>query len=477
MKPIQTGTVTSLLSALPIFLLCASSASAIAGLPQNALDTKLLADCLQGWDIAWRLPYYPQIVLDQCKTDPVPTNKSASVAQRRLKLSLHFDIAGFPAADGTVAYYDALRAIYTHFDKLFTEQGFTRIDEPGMNTDRAGAPVPNSANYQRVGEGSQIRIEYSMLAGRDMELMLTSYGNVPDAPALPAPSADLDITVAGKSGALFTLKDAHFAGESVVWQQIPDEDFSPSDSSQNSRKSGPSLIYAPARQLVYQSTLSVDDALLSWRIALEKAGWKVKPKGTWYGMTKTLVYALPNRTLEIGMSAYQDRGPTAVTIILMDHGLWQSIMPSLRAMEWDKPWEIAPEFDASGNPTANTRHQFFAMSQATAKQSYSPLYIIPVVPSDQANNAMINAQAQKAAKWVHDEILRAGIFRDQPTAIDIRPNAKPSLLPKFGVQIGARVTYENCRTLTESKPGSTTKNCSCEVEGEQISTYAGECRP
>nr|WP_295776454.1 hypothetical protein [Rhodoferax sp.] len=457
-------------------LACACLASPPHAIAQHALDMRPLAECLKGWDIQWRMPYYPQLFLNKC-TEEGPTGKAliANAPERRMKAAMNFSTDAFPLSPGeSRPYGDAPQALYAHFDRLLAGQGFKRVEGPVMGTGET--PIPKSAAYERERGNSTLRVELSMLYSHTFDLVLEARGQLQDAAKLPAPKADFDITRADEYAPLFVLPGAKLVSEGIVWEQ---QDFPDRPGSASTVQ-----VYVPARQFRYEiaAKLTQSDALSAWQIALRQAGWT--PANTpyyWSGTTRTLNFKLPGRTLEAGLSAFEDQGVTRLTAVLIDPGFWPSVVPSLRQMEWTKPWEFAPEFDATGNPTEATRRKLFALSGWTHNTGPEKLYIVPVVAERLLADKVAVERARKAAQWMHDEILRVGIHgghRNAPLkAIDIHPDVKPTALPKFEVEVGARVTYLHCRTVSDNRPTGEVKTCSCKFDRETLSAHPGACSP
>ncbi len=443
------------------------AAPACADTQQHALDTRSLADCLKGWDIEWRLPYFPQLILNQCAEDkPAGKTKIANAPERRVTAAMQFSTDAMPRfSTESLPYGDAPQALYTHFDKLLAAQGFTRTEGPVMEADD-NKSYPSSAAYERARGTGSLRVEYSMHSSHAFNLVLEQRGALQDVAKLPVPKADLDMLMDGAYAPLFALPGAKLVDEKVIWdvQYFSDQ---------------PEQVSMPARQFRYllAEKASASDAVSAWQAALKQAGWTATGKVTSSRGDKAMQFKLaPNRLLEADLSAFDDRGQTTITVVLIDPSLWATILPNMRLMQWTEPWEFSPEFDAAGKPTEDTRRKLFALTRQTFAENTKKPYIIPIVAEKLLADKSAIDKARKAAHWMRDEMQRVGVNNGGIYAIDIDPQVKPPALPRFGVTIGARLTYLNCRINHDSRPDGVVKTCSCQLEGKAFSTQPGECK-
>jgi hypothetical protein len=439
------------------------------GEARHALDSTPIAECLGGWNIQWRLPYYPQLKLRRCKAEKSAVSSVANAPTHRLTAEFGYSIDAFPQDSAArIPYSVPPQALYAHFDRLLTHQGFARVDGPLTNIQEPTAPYPEWAAYERAQEGGMVRVEYSIHISSTMTILLEKYGPTREAAKLPSPTANLDLTEPGVHGRLFAMPDAALVDERLTWEQ---HNFTAGGALNDASRDDWHPVDVPSRQFRYRfkSKISSEDALSAWHIALKQAGWKAATSDNSLAYDgKRLSYQLPGRTLELSLTAWTRNDATEIVATLADPTLWQSIVGHLRLMDWAKPWEIEPQFDAGGKPTPATRLKLFALSSRTASESGTTLLIVPVVEPSQANSKDSVQRAHKAARWVRDEMLRVGIFlrqgERQPTNLAIHPDPKPPLLQKFGVAVGARVTYRWCRTITDRRPDRIIKRCECNTD-------------
>ena len=350
-----------------------------------------------------------------------------------------------------------------------------------MNTQEDAGSYPESVAYERQDRDGTIRVEFSMAIGSHAKLVLEAYAPPNDAPKLPVPQADFDLTQRGVHGRLFEMPGTRLTDERLTWEQ---RNFAAQGSRDARGHPGWDPVDVPTRTFTYRFTTKVSpaDALSAWQAALKQAGWKWASETTspLFGAI-SMRYELPGRrALEAALTATQVNGTAQLTAGVSDPRLWTAILPQLRLMQQESTWEIAPDFDAQGRPTEQSRLKLFAFSSRTYPRTGETLLIIPIVEPALSRNASAAAQAQAASRWVREEMLRVGIGvaydERQPTDFSIYPGIKSPLLPKFGVAVGTRVTRQHCVTVTDRRPDSVAKRCECKVDNELLSSREGECR-
>ena len=455
--------------------------TALAG----ALDNTRFAACMKGWDIQWRLPYFPQFNTGHCAaTESKPAAESAlfsGLPSRRVKVGLNFDNRWFPWAPGdtqndkrhAVIRREQARLAYDHFDRLLTTQEFRRVEGPRESGDSPDARIPTFAAYEKPVPGGSWRVELAV-AHDNLTITLEQRGALrPDA-RLPAPAGALDITEPGANAKWFAASGSRLESEVVRYAQT--EVAWPAELA-TGRAAKTALVYAPLREFRFRFENKTTAAELeaAYREMLIQAGWKPlagKPLMGDHGFR----YTVDNRVLDIGVAARMeyDVRPT-VSVWFADPAVWPPLLPLLQWSWQDRNWEIEPRFEPDGRASAATRLEIFVLASRVEipANSGTRVLVVPVVAADRENDSAAQKNAHAAAQWVRDELVRRGIDAKH---LRVFEEIKPPRLKGFDVKVGARVTALNCRTVTETRPDRIDQRCDCSADFGAVSTTAGACK-
>src|SRR6266699_2638105 len=424
-------------------LLTVASVAAAA----HPLDDPKLRQCLRGWEdwgLAARLPYFPRLHAGNCFVEePDATAAQGSfggLKPRRLKLEFGFDTQWYPGSSSATEPQTAL------------------------------AIGPSS--YERASSGGVRRVEIRPMGIDRLAIMLEQKrGALREDMRLPAPDASFDFTAPASARRLFALPGFVFVGDRIVFlgHRLPGTTIGGSGTGAEGI-----IVKVPVRTISFQTENpapkgEVDAAL---REALLQAGWKSLNEQVHYVRGDSLYrYSLSRGDLDAGFF-YVD-GPAAHTTLhveFTDLSLAFRITSLVNRFHGQvQDWEIAPEFDASGNAAERTRDEIFVFAAHTSRpapnDASAKILVTPI--ASQGNERARHDAARHAARWVVEQLVQRGWHRSR---IHLLEDVHPPRLKEFGVELGARVTTMACKARPE--PGATPEktNCECREKGTVVST-------
>lgn len=460
----------------------------------HPLDNTRLAHCLKGWEdwgLANRLPYFPRLRAGNCSAEEpkatVDGNGFSGMAPRRLKLELWYETEWYPRLPGQTGsgeFYETLRresarAAMLHFERLLLAQKFERTEGvSALQEPRRDGEIVGYAAYERVMVDGVRRVELRRAGYDNLSITLEQRGAPREEIRLPAPDESFDFAVHDSARRLFALPGLTLISERVTF-------FSqgtiavPSGGPGTDTKEIPLNI--PVRELTFRTDKVVPEGEVNaaLREALKHAGWKSLSEPVQYVRgTPVYRYFLRQHHLDAGIFSTTDHlGRTMIFVTLADPAIAPKLAPltglfgGLR-----KDWEIAPEFDGAGNPSAKTRTEIFVFAAHTPIperiSAAEQILVTPIVREESARDPAQQSAARHAARWVVEELVQRGVDRRQIRVLDdvLQPR-----LPQFGVERGVRVSRLTCRTLTESRPDGLDKQCQCREGDVVLSTTPGAC--
>ena len=468
-------------------LLTVASVAAAA----HPLDDPKLRQCLRGWEdwgLAARLPYFPRLHAGNCFVEePDATAAQGSfggLKPRRLKLEFGFDTQWYPGSSpGTPGsasydhrYKDAAAAAIQHFARLLIAQGYRPAGAAAATEPQTALAIGPSA-YERASSGGVRRVEFRPMGIDRLAIMLEQKrGALREDMRLPAPDASFDFTAPASARRLFALPGFVFVGDRIVFlgHRLPGTTIGGSGTGAEGI-----IVKVPVRTISFQTENpapkgEVDAAV---REALLQAGWKSLSEQVHYVRGDSLYrYSLSRGDLDAGFF-YVD-GPAAHTTLhveFTDLSLAFRITSLVNRFHGQvQDWEIAPEFDASGNATERTRDEIFVFAAHTSRpppnDASAKILVTPI--ASQGNERARHDAARHAARWVVEQLVQRGWHRSR---IHLLEDVHPPRLKEFGVELGARVTTMACKARPE--PGATPEktNCECREKGTVVSTMPGAC--
>jgi hypothetical protein len=132
--------------------ICCGSISAVSAAGSSA-DT--LKACLAAFDgIAWQMPYRPFTKVHRCSWAGGGYNAQPNAQQDGSSLELIASGAMPRKSSHSVSASDYQDAVFTHFDRVFTQHGFERLET--RHAEQGGGRFVEFARYLKGGSSGRI---------------------------------------------------------------------------------------------------------------------------------------------------------------------------------------------------------------------------------------------------------------------------------------------------------------------------------
>ncbi|OHC70519.1 MAG: hypothetical protein A3H93_04280 [Rhodocyclales bacterium RIFCSPLOWO2_02_FULL_63_24] len=381
-----------------------------------------------------------------------------------------------------IANHVAPQAIYQHFDRMLTRQGFARSEGPLFSEDAPADRHPTSVAYERTDGNDTDRVHFNIGPQR-VTITIARYARSIAEAKLPTPDETVGIVEHGLHSKLFALPGANLVKEEVVIRSQVDVPVLPSKTGANPVSA---KLWVPMRAFSYVFAQgSAPEISSAWRRALLKAGWTTAEERPMYAWNmgdsdKFFRYKLSERTLEVSIRVVEDGSKTQAWVYLIDANLWPTIAAQLqRAQEMSgKPWNISPKFSSDGKAAAATQMEMFIMSahlQAPERASAGErgIVVIPAVPASAQGDANAVAKAQEAAVWVRSDLVRRTLPAE---AVRVLENGQTTVPQGVDSMLNVWVMTYSCSVKAIEKPGSADRPCECRTTFGQIPATAKACK-
>ena len=458
--------------ALAACLLCSSTLFAASQ------DAKKLADCLKGWDIQWRLPYFPRYSFVRCSAQAAAPDAASATfsgaANRHQSLEFDYQWSWFPSPADKRNDPDALSLMretpaqltLQHFDRLLVGQQFRRV---GDVRESHGARF---ATYEKPLAGGALRVDVKASLHR-FEMVLNQTGTIRPDLAMPALPNDFDITEQGVSARFFALPGSKLIEEEVRFEAI----VAALPPGHPKREGESQQVWAPVRVFTFELDRKAPAAEVNatYHALLTKAGWQAT-HDRHLPWKKLYRFTLGSRDIDLILfTGPEDALAVArASVMVLDSSLWPQVLPLLPGEFGLRSWAIAPAFDASGRASAATRREIFVLTARSTRLSKGEtIGVVPVVSAELAGDSAAQRKARAAAKWLADELVKR---RYEAARVRLFDEIKTPTPQSSSVKVGARMTTIQCGTVNDSRPGSSTDRCECRADFGVVSSEPGACK-
>jgi hypothetical protein len=439
-----------------------------------------IRDCLQGWDIALKLPYFPRYVASGCERFEAPGKApasryfSAAVRSTRLRLGADINALRSPADANDLRdlRLASLSSSFAHFDALFASQGFTRI-ALGENVEAdARAAYRSGATYEAVRGNARLRITlaWDMLTGVTLELQ--SVAALKDGVALPTPAANFRFHEApAKLAELFRLPGAELVSDAVQYHDQRAITITNPALRERAGGDGEMQLFLPEHVFVYRfpKDTAEQDAAAALSEALRRAGWTSEPGG---GAIQGLraSYAAQGRRIAMNARVYWE-GAAMASVRLIDplfqerQGGVQASLESLGQYTFAPSW-AGGSLDEDSDLRLAAALFFLASRAARESNAKFAVEVLPVASGADASPAL------RMAAQARDELVRRGW---ESARVWLADKPVPPGTDTPGLAAGVRLTPFECRTRSEDLPGGRKLTCTCTAQGRPAISQPGQC--
>ena len=452
----------------------------------------LTADCLKGWGIDWKLPYFPQLIGD-CPADEIAGAGGPGWAGlRRKRLVLGDETEWMPVKGERLLFPTqtaAAQASFAHFNLLFLQQGLKRRANADAERDNANGPgFPSSAVYEKDTGKALLRITWSSFGGQTT-LLLEESPKSGTAPRLPTPDRPIPLYENGQYGAWFTLPGTTLVEEKIGGNssqlQIPRPQYDPKTYitpewgvlDEGNRL----LLFPPTKTLVYRFPPGLTKAQVGqvYRSALAESGWKIdQPTGVMEVFTG--FFDLPDRRLRLYVTLYAE-SPAMARVDVTDVVFYSREAVVAESLYHQRHYTFTPTFTAEENPTADTKIQIDAIVHYMRTQSARDakvndsrgIALSPAVSADLVQDAAARKEGLAHARWLAKELQRRG-WKDSELRVLEDTVTPKRTVPEF--RSGVRAAYYHCVTSVEARPQEKVSTCVCRIDTRIFATTAGACR-
>lgn len=467
----------------------AVAAFALAHAPLSSGIGPIMADCLKGWGVDWKLPYFPQLT-GECPADEVAGAGGAGWGGLRTKKLVLSDETEWMPAKGERLLFPtqtaAAQASFAHFNLLFLQQGFKRRPNADIDRDNANGPgFPSSAVYEKDTGTALLRITWNSLGGQTTLLLEEKSGSVP---RLPAPDRPIPLYENGLYGAWFTLPGATLVEEKMGGgdqMPIPRPSYDPKTyitPEWGVLDEGNRLnLFPPAKTLVYRFPPGLTKAQIgqAYRDALAQSGWKIDQ---FAGVMEIFrgFFDLPDRRLRLDVTIYGE-SPVMARLHIYDVVFYSREAVVAESLFRQRHYTFTPTFSAQGNPTTDSQIQIDAIVHYMRTQSARDanvndsrgILLSPAVSADLAQDAAARSEGLAHARWLVKELQRRG-WKDAELRILEDATTPKRKVPEF--RSGVRAAYYHCNTSVEVRPQEKVSTCVCRVDAQPFATTQGACR-
>lgn len=454
------------------FLLVMATCGALGAASGAHGQERNIRDCLQGWDIPLKLPYFPQYSGGNChRTEPKGAagepSRYFTGQPRSVDLSLSASSIALIAAVGREHERidmgrTGAEAAFAHFDAWFRSQGFERTALGEGNS---------SAVYEKARADGRLLIGLQWPSAQSLTLRADQLAALRPGIALPAPDAAFRFHDGPqKHAALFTLPGSELR-EAIV--RGGDQEVVHVANPLLRRRwepDGKALMFLPETYLTYTFPRDVlpNEALAAWREALKRAGWTLTAKDE-------ARYRVGSRELVAKLRASDNLGTTA-WVRLIDPWFQQQQIEVQASLEALGQYSFAPLLPDGARADEVTALRLAAASfkmSTERPRGTTGVYLVDIAPLAAA--PAFAERAQRMSAWVKAQLATLGW---EEKRIEIRAETLAPGREVPGLDAGVRVSVHQCNTRAEERPGGSVSYCQCSQQNRgQSFRRPGACTP